>query len=123
MMSSPALLDSLAGDAKPGADLSPRVAAGAQARDGLGYGGVDLLGQAEHEGQGLDVTVADTAAVCVQDAADECPVLVVLDGPPSPVRCQPGLDTGSRAVVACTNWVVRHDGGHLLAPSARPPEG
>jgi hypothetical protein len=73
MMSSPALLDSLAGDTEPGADLSPGVTAGAQALDGLGYGGVDLLGQAEHEDQGLDVAVADTATVGAQDAADECP--------------------------------------------------
>ena len=35
----------------------------AQALDGLGYGGIDLLGQAEHIGQGLDVTVPDAAGV------------------------------------------------------------
>jgi hypothetical protein len=39
------LLCGLAGDAEPGADLGPRVAVGAKAIDGLGYGGVDLLGQ------------------------------------------------------------------------------
>ena len=54
---------------------------GAQALDGFGYGSVDLLGQVEHEGQGLDVAVPD-AAVGAQDAADECGVLVVLDVPP-----------------------------------------
>jgi hypothetical protein len=54
---SPALLGGLAGDAEPGADLDPGVIACARAFDGLGYGGVDLLGQAEHEAQGLDVDV------------------------------------------------------------------
>ena len=39
-----------------------------QVLDRLSYGGVDLLGQAEHEGQGLDVAVADAAAVGAQDA-------------------------------------------------------
>src|SRR5258705_10509744 len=51
----PALLGGLAGDAEPGADLSPGVAAAAQALDRLSYGRVDLLGQAQHKGQGLDV--------------------------------------------------------------------
>jgi hypothetical protein len=60
---SPALLGGLAGDAEPGADLGPGVAAIPQALDRLGYGGVDLVGQAEHEGQDLNVTIADAAAV------------------------------------------------------------
>src|ERR1039457_6927500 len=79
----PSLLGSLAGDAEPGADLGPGVAAVPQALDRLGDGGVDLLGQAEHEGQGVNVAIADAAAVGAQDAPDECAVLVVLD-PPSP---------------------------------------
>ena len=74
---SPALLSGLADDAKTDADFGPGVAAGAQALDSLGCGGVDLLGQAEHEAQGVDVAVADAAAVGAQDAADECAVLVV----------------------------------------------
>ena len=80
------MLGGLAGDAKPGANLGPGVAAGAQALDGLCYGGVDLLGQAEHEAQGLDVAVADAAAAGAQDAADERGVLVVLDLPSWPFR-------------------------------------
>jgi hypothetical protein len=40
------------------------------------------LGQAVHEGQGLDVAVPDAAAPGAQDAADEGGVLVVLDAPP-----------------------------------------
>ena len=64
----------------------------AQALDRLGYGSVDLLGQIEHEGQGLDVAVADATAVGAQDAADERGVLVVLDLPPWTFRCQPDLD-------------------------------
>jgi hypothetical protein len=79
---SPALLSGLAGDAEPGADLGPGVTVDAQALGGLCYGAVDLFGQAEHEGQGLDVALADTAAVGAQDAADECSILVVLDLPP-----------------------------------------
>jgi hypothetical protein len=66
---------------------------GAQALDGFGYGGVDLLGQAEHEGQGLDVAVPDAAAAGAQDPADERGVLVVLDLPSRPFLCQPGLDS------------------------------
>jgi hypothetical protein len=81
------------GDAEQGADLRPGIATGAQALDGLGYGGVDLLGQTEHDGQGLDVAVPDTAAVGAQDAADECGVLVVLDLPSRAFWCQPGLDS------------------------------
>ena len=42
---------------------------------------VDLGGQAEHEGQGLDVAVGDAAGVGAQDAAGERGVLVVLDQP------------------------------------------
>ena len=79
---SPSLLGSLAGDAEPGADLGPGVAERAQTLDCPGYGGVDLLGQAEHEGQGLDVAVADATGVGAQDAPGECAVLVVLNLPP-----------------------------------------
>jgi hypothetical protein len=43
------LLGGLAGDAQPGADFGPGVAACPQALDCLGNGGVDLLGQTEHE--------------------------------------------------------------------------
>ena len=66
------------GDAEPGADLGPGIAVGAQALDRLGDGVVDLLGQADQEGQGLDIAVPDAAAEGAQDAADECGVLVVL---------------------------------------------
>ena len=55
---------------------------GAQALDRLGHRGVDLLGQADQEDQGLDIAVSDAAAESAQDAADECGVLVVLDLPP-----------------------------------------
>jgi hypothetical protein len=89
----PALLCRLSGDAEPGADLGPGVAAAAQARDGLGYGGIDLLGQAEHEGQGLDVAVPDAAAVGAQNAADERGVVGVLDLPSRTFRCQLCLDS------------------------------
>ena len=52
------------------------------------------------------------------DAPDEGGELVVLDRPRPPVWCQPGLDAGSPATVACTRWLVRHEGSHLPAPSA-----
>ena len=90
---SPSLLRGLPGDAESGADLCPGVAERAQALDRLGYGGVDLLGQAEHYGQGLNVAVADAAGVGAQDAPDECAVLVVLDLPSWPLWCQPALDS------------------------------
>ncbi len=41
----------------------------AQALDRLGHRGVDLLGQVDQEGQGLNITVSDAAAVGAQDAA------------------------------------------------------
>jgi hypothetical protein len=88
----PSVAGGLADDAESGADLGPGVTADAQALDGLGYGGVDLLGQTEHEGQGLDVAVPDAATVGAQDAPDECGVLVVLDLAPRTFQCQPGLD-------------------------------
>jgi hypothetical protein len=66
-----------------------RGLAPASAFDGPGYGSVDLLGQAEHEGQGLDVAVPDSMAVGAQDAADERGVLVVLDLPSWPFRSTP----------------------------------
>jgi hypothetical protein len=46
-----------------------------QALDRLGHGGVDLLGQADQQDQGLDVAVSDAAAVGAQDAPDEGAVL------------------------------------------------
>jgi hypothetical protein len=50
-----------------------------QALDRLGHGGVDLLGQADQQDQGLDVTVSDAASAGAQDTADEGTTLVVLD--------------------------------------------
>ena len=76
---------------------------GPKAFDRLGDGSVDLIGEAGHECECFYVTVADAAAVGAQDAADECGVLVVLDGPPTPVWCQPHFGTGSPGVVARTS--------------------
>src|SRR6185312_11245193 len=117
---SPALLGALAGDAEPGADLGPGVAEAAQAMHGLGDGGVDPGGQAEHEGQGLDVAVGDAAGVGPQDAAGERGVLVVLHYPRGAVRCQRGLDS-VRAVRTARVWrggvpVQGVYGTHAAAP-------
>jgi SAM-dependent methyltransferase len=60
-LGSPALLRGLAGDAKPGIDLSPGVAAGARALDRLGYGGVEVIREPGHEDESLDVAVCGTA--------------------------------------------------------------
>ena len=64
---------------------------------------VDLGGQAEHEGQGLDVAVGDAAGVGAQDAAGERGVLVVLDHPSGAVWCQRVLAQcpGQRGGRAC----------------------
>ena len=64
-----------------------------QALDRPGHRGVDLLGQVDQEGQGLNITVSDAAAAGAQDAADEGTVLVVLDLPSWPFRCQPHFDS------------------------------
>src|ERR1017187_2061731 len=90
---SPSLLGSLPGDAEPGADLGPGVAPVAQAPDRLGYGGVELVSEADHEGQGFDFAVPDAAGVGAQDASDECAVLVVLDLPWMALRCQSSLES------------------------------
>jgi len=52
-----------------------------QALDRPGHRGVDLLGQVDQEGQGLNITVSDAAAAGAQDAADEGTVLVSLSTP------------------------------------------
>ena len=57
----PSLVGGLAGNAEPGADLGPGVAALTQAFDCYGYRGVDVLGQAEHEGGLRRIPVAALA--------------------------------------------------------------
>jgi hypothetical protein len=59
----PSVAERPAGDAEPGADPGPGVAAGGQALDGLGYGGVDLISvdlisQARHEDECFHVAVS-----------------------------------------------------------------
>jgi len=56
-------------------------AAGVQAHDGLRYGRVDLLGQIEHEGQGLDVLVTRLRASMTRTPAG-CGTLGVCDRDP-----------------------------------------
>ena len=56
-------------------------AAGVQAHDGLRYGSVDLLGQIEHEGQGLDVLVTRLRASMTRTPAG-CGTLGVCDRDP-----------------------------------------
>ncbi len=68
---SPALLSGLAGNAKTDADLSPGVTAAAQALDRFGYGGIEFVREAGHEGESFDIAFCDAAAVGAQDAADE----------------------------------------------------
>ena len=87
----------------------------AQALDRLGHRGVDLLGQVDQEGQGLNITVSGAAAVGAQDAADEGAVLVVLDLPSWPFRCQPhfdspGLESGTAGDVPA-GWLTAGRGG------------
>ena len=82
----------------------------AQALDRLGHRGVDLLGQVDQEGQGLNITVSDAAAVGAQDAADEGAVLVVLDLPSWPFRLNPtltvpGLESGTAGDVP-SGWLT-----------------
>ena len=88
----PALLGGLAGDAEPGADLGPGIPEHAQACHGLADRGIDLLGETGHGDERVDVAVRDTAGVGPQDAASERGIVVVLDQPPRPFRCQRPLD-------------------------------
>ena len=103
------MLGGLAGDAEAGADLGPGVALGAQALNGLGYSGVDLITEAGHMDESFDVAAPYTVGVAAQDAPGECGVLVVFDPPPwafwfepvtlackLPARCRlPSLTWGS----------------------------
>ena len=91
----------------------------AQALDGLGYGGVDLLGQTKHEDQGLDVAVPDAAAASTQDAADERGVLAVLDLRSGRFAVNPALTVSGLVSWAAgdelTSWVTACRG--LVGPS------
>jgi hypothetical protein len=91
--SEPSCLGGLAGDAEPGADLGPGVPGVPQAGDGLGDRVVDVIGQADHVGQGLDVAGSDAAAVGPQDAPGERGVLAVLGNRPPPLGCQAVVDS------------------------------
>jgi hypothetical protein len=81
---------------------------GAQALDRPGDGGVDLVGQADHEDKGFHVAVTDTAGVGTEDAQDECAVLVVLD-------LRRGRFGVTAALTSCGpgTWVAA---GDVLAP-------
>ena len=57
------MLGSLAGDAEPEGDVGPGVAVGAESGDGLPDGGVEVVGEVGHGGDGFDVSVGDAAAV------------------------------------------------------------
>jgi hypothetical protein len=86
-------LRGLAGDAEPGADLSPGVTVLPEAGHGIADAAVDGVGQLGHEGQGLDVARGDTPGTRPQDTPGERGVLRVLDDPPRPVGCQGLLDS------------------------------
>ena len=85
-VTAPALLGCLPGDAEPGADVSPAVAVAAQPGDGVADGGVEVVGERGHVGDGVDVAGGDAAAVGADDAPGEGGVLVVLDDRPAPSR-------------------------------------
>lgn len=53
------MLGGLAGDAEPGADLGPGVAAVPQPGHGVADAGVDGVGELGHERQGVDVAGSD----------------------------------------------------------------
>jgi hypothetical protein len=105
------LLSGLAGDAEAGTDLGPGVTAGAQALDGLGDGGVDLVAGVGHEAKCFHVAVTDAASVGVQDAADECGVL---DLPPRTFRVNPALTVFGRGSWAAgdvlESWPLAYEG-------------
>ena len=88
------MLGSLAGDAEPQGDVGPGVAGFAEPGDGLAGGVLEVVGEADHGGDGLDVAGGDAAAVGAYDAAQERGVLVVLDDPVAPFWCQRLLDAG-----------------------------
>jgi hypothetical protein len=52
-----------------------------QAPDRPAYRGVDLVGQADHEGECFHIAVSDAAAVGAQDAAGEGGILVFRSRP------------------------------------------
>jgi hypothetical protein len=122
-MTAPALLSGLAADAEAARDLGPGIPGLTQPDDGLADCLVQLGREPGHVGQGVNVAVCDSPGVGAHNASDEPGVLVVLDRSPSPVWCQPGLDTRSPAGLACTGGLVCHERGHRLLLPPRPPEG
>jgi len=75
----------LPGGAEPAGDVAPRVPERAQSVDGVLGGGVELGGQAEQVGQGVDVSAGDAAAVGADDPGGEPCVVVVLHLVAAPV--------------------------------------
>jgi len=105
------------GDAEPGADLGPGVAAAAQPLDRPGYRGVDLVGEIGYEDQGFDVAIASATRPqgapltglpwrATQSEADEAPRCLSVPGDdvdqmlitkqqrgPSPLELGGGIET------------------------------
>ena len=102
------MLRGLAGDAEPGADLGPGVAAAEQSLDCPGYRGVDLVREIGHQDQGLDVAIADPASVGTQDAGAS---LMLAQGTPLHVVSE----VLGHASIAITKDVY----GHLLEGDKR----
>src|SRR5690349_6280196 len=73
----PALAGGLTADAKAVADFGPGVAKRAESDHRILDRGVQLAGEADHRGEGFDITGADPAAVGAHDSAGEGGVLVV----------------------------------------------
>ena len=105
----PTLLCCLAADAEAACDLSPGEPGSVQTDHGLADGLVQLGSEPGHVGQGVNITGCDSPGVGADDAPDEGGVLVALGPPPSPLRCQPSLDTRSPAPFACACCVVCHE--------------
>jgi hypothetical protein len=108
----PSLLGCLAGDAEPGADLSPGVPGVSQAGDGLGYGIVDVVDQADHVGERLDIAGGDAAAVGREDAPGERGLLGVLGDRPPPLWCQAVVDSVFGSAGGLRGAGLAGTGGH-----------
>jgi hypothetical protein len=113
----PSVAERPAGDAEPGADPGPGVAAGGQALDGLGYGGVDLISvdlisQARHEDECFHVAVSMGDELLTPIGAD--PISPACTACAAPAECSHGSPNSKPSASPSPKPTP-------LEPLARPP--
>lgn len=120
----PALLGSLTGYAKPGADFRPGIACVAEAVDGSLNRIVDVVGQTDQVAERFDVAGCDAATVGAQDAAGEGGVLGVLGDRASAFWCQDIVDSAFNGTIGGLSLAgLSGVGGHGVSWPRGVPSG